>query len=411
MLRERLFRFVLKISYYNSLIVGLLPAPLDGKTLEFRVTRLYLVHSAVIHLFCLLATSYAGYYYFSRDFLTNDPILQWTYSITHVTKNLFMAVLVKEIWCKREDIKSVYVVYRSLETRLKAFTEAARRRINGTIEKRNELHRTIIEHRVENLIIFKFCLAYVLVIMNVYSFLSQHPGTDGRYMPITLISFALHTFILTVSGNFFYIYSQLYRQFSQINSQLKSLFEQLHGQMSRRAVGEEFASHINNLAVLHLTGYRLTQRIFRIGELTLAALLLRLFTTNMRAVYGACLLLSQNQTRNLWLQANELFFTAVFFGDTAMTMGMLDAMLTKCNRTGQLLREHPGLVDICESNSLRKALDTFASQLSCHKLRYMLCGLFEFNKEATLQFFLMVLVKTSVLVQFDMQNKLRINKK
>nr|XP_014085757.1 putative gustatory receptor 58a [Bactrocera oleae] len=410
MLRARLFRFVLNNSYYNSLIVGLLPAPLYGRTLEFRVTPCYLVYSAFAHIFCVIATTYAGYYYFSRGFLTNDPILQWTYSVTHLTKNLFMVVLVKEIWCKRELIKLAYIDYCALETRLKAFTEAASGPIDGNVEKKSELDRTTIEHRVANLIILKFCLAYVLVIMNAYNFLTQHPGTDARYISITFISFALNTFMLTVSGNFFYIFSQLYRQFSQINSQLKAIFEQLQCPMSCKSVDEEFASHINNLAMLHLTGYRLTQRIFKIVELTLAALLLRLFTANMRTVYGACLLLSQNQTRNLWLQTNELFFTAVFFGDTAMAMGMLDAVLVKYNRTGQLLRKHVALLDTCDSISLRKVLDTFALQLSCHKLRYMLCGLFEFNKEASLQFFLLVLVKTTVLVQFDMQNKLRINK-
>lgn len=357
MLRARLLRFVLNISYYNSLILGLLPAPVDRRTLEFRVTRLYLGHSAFAHIFCVLATTYAGYYYFNIGFLTNDLILQWTYSITHLTKNLFMVVLVKEIWCKRERIKSTYLDYCMLKARLKSFIAAANGQNEGNFGENTELHKATLERRVANLITFKFCLAYVLVIMNAYNFLTQHPGTDAHYIPITYISFALNTFMLTVSGNFFYIFSQLYRHFSEVNSQLQVIFVELQCQMSRGPVGEAFACRLNTLATLHLAGYRLTQRIFTIGELTLAALLLRLFTANMRTVYGACLLLSENQTKNLWLEANELFFTAVFFGDTAMMMGMLDAVLATCNHTGQILRYYVELVQTCENISLRRAVN------------------------------------------------------
>ncbi|XP_011180192.2 putative gustatory receptor 58a [Zeugodacus cucurbitae] len=406
MLRARLFRFVLNTSYYNSLIVGLLPAPLERRSLGFRDTRFYLAYSALAHAFCVIVSTYAGYYYFSFGFMTSDPILQWTYSATHLTKNLFMVVLVKELWCKRTRIKSAYTDYCELEERLQAFAAAASG--PNVVESSEPLKTTTLDRRLENLIIFKFFLSYVLIVMNAYNFLSQHPGTDASYIPITYISFALNTYMLTVSGNFFNIFSQLYRQFSQINAHLEALFKQLQCQMSRVPSGEVVAGRINTLARLQLAGYRLTQRIFTIGEFTLAALLLRLFTANMRTVYGTSMLLSQNQTGNLWSQANELFFTAVFFGDTAMVMGMLDAVLAKCNHTGQLLRDYAELVEICDSPNLKRALDTFSSQLSCHKLRFMLCGLFEFNKEASLQFFLLVLVKTTVLVQFDMQNKLRV---
>ncbi|XP_054736800.1 putative gustatory receptor 58a [Anastrepha obliqua] len=90
-----------------------------------------------------------------------------------------------------------------------------------------------------------------------------------------------------------------------------------------------------------------------------------------------------------------------------MVMGILDAALEKCNHTGQVLRAYVDLVEMHDAECLRRALDSFAAHLSTHKLRYKVCGLFEFNKGSSLHFFMMVLVKVTVLVQFDMQNKLK----
>ncbi|CAD7011828.1 unnamed protein product [Ceratitis capitata] len=196
-------------------------------------------------------------------------------------------------------------------------------------------HNRDPQRHIENLIIFKFFLAYSLVVMNAYYFLNQHPGTDATYLPITCISFGLNTFVLTLSGLFYCVLSQLYRQFSQINIQLCLVLEQLRRQSSEAAeVQTALASRINSLGMLHLAGYRLTQEIFAIGELTLAALLLRLLAANMRTVYGACYFLSKRETENLWSQAEEILFTTLFFSDTAMVMSMLNAVLSECNGAG-----------------------------------------------------------------------------
>ncbi|XP_012163035.1 putative gustatory receptor 58a [Ceratitis capitata] len=412
MLRERLHRIVLNVLYYNSLLVGLLPAPLDRGTQAFRSSRFYLIHTVFAHSFCVLVTTYAGYYYYNHGFLTRDPVLQWTYSVTYLTKNLLVVVLVKELWCKRKRTMAVYLDYWLQEMGLEASLAAIAGLNEEVTGNQTPLqHNRDPQRHIENLIIFKFFLAYSLVVMNAYYFLNQHPGTDATYLPITCISFGLNTFVLTLSGLFYCVLSQLYRQFSQINIQLCLVLEQLRRQSSEAAeVQTALASRINSLGMLHLAGYRLTQEIFAIGELTLAALLLRLLAANMRTVYGACYFLSKRETENLWSQAEEILFTTLFFSDTAMVMSMLNAVLSECNGAGKLLREYTEFMDVKGCDCLRKALDAFSTHLGCHKLRYMVCGLFEFNKMASLQFFLTILVKVTVLVQFDMQNKLRNNR-
>ncbi|XP_053964292.1 putative gustatory receptor 58a [Anastrepha ludens] len=406
MLRERLLRFVLNISYYNSLAVGLLPAPLDKKSYEFRSTRLYLAHSVFAHIFYLVASTCASLYYFHAGYMTIHLVLQWTYNITNVTKIFFIIVLIKEIWCKRRCVMEAFVDYFELEAQHEAFL--CEHQYKETEENENEVYIKYLKRYTASLIICKFFLGYGLLLLNAYIFISQHPGSDPWYPPITFISYVLNTFALTVSGHFFYVFCQLYRQFAQINSQLHLLLEQLHQhQRPNDVVATVFARRINSLATLHLDGYRLAQRILTIGELTLAALLLRLFVVNMRTVYSACLFLSQNSPESLWPLANELLYTFAFFADTIMVMGILDATLDKCNDTGQVLRAYVEVEDTHNAECLRKALDSFAAHLSTHKLRYKVCGLFEFNKGSSLHFFMMVLVKVTVLVQFDMQNKLK----
>ncbi|XP_036333023.1 putative gustatory receptor 58a [Rhagoletis pomonella] len=433
MLRERLLRIVGTISYYNSLLVGLLPAPLDRRQQEFRSTRIYLTYSAFVHLFSVIATTVGCVYFFNLGFMTTHLVLQWTYGLTYLAKILFIIVLVKEIWCKRRCVMKAYTDYCLLEARHKALLKKNQYVMpdgnptrNGAVSehgkiqsiirdceaaKKSETRKTSLECRIADLIICKYLLGYGIVVMNAYNFVHRQSSSDSVYLTITFIAVAMNIFMLSALGHFFYVLCQLYRQFSEINQQLQILNEQLYlHKMRIEDNAEMIACRINSLTSLHVDGYRLAQRIFTIAEQILTALLLRLFAANMRTVYNVCLFVNQNMTQNLWSLTKELLFTIVFFCDTGMMMFVLDAALRECNDTGQVLKEFSELVEIHEIDCVRRALDTFSAHLRAHKLRYMVCGLFEFNREASLQFFLMVLVKVTVLVQFDMQNKLRAGK-
>ncbi|XP_067633156.1 LOW QUALITY PROTEIN: putative gustatory receptor 58b [Eurosta solidaginis] len=356
MLRVCLCHFIINLSYYSSFFVGLLPAPLDRRKGKFSSSRIYLAYSAFAHLFSILANVFGGYYYFHSNFMTNNSVLMWAYIISNCAKILFLVVLVEELWWKRKSMLEIYKDFCALDIRHKAFLKELHyvQVVNNT----DCCERTGSDkQRIINLIIIKFLMTHFCVLMTSYNFLTMHPGNDSLYLPIhTYISFILNAFMLSASGHFFYVLSQLYRHFSQINYELDSLYIQLQQQDVHGVAIKISVWRINTLALLHFETFRLTQHIFGIVELTLATFLLRLFFVNMRTVYSACMLLSQNYTEALWSLANDLLLTVFYFTDTAMVMGMLNAVLEGCNNTGQVLKEYAGLTEVHVDSHLEKAV-------------------------------------------------------
>ncbi|XP_037930349.1 putative gustatory receptor 58a [Teleopsis dalmanni] len=231
---------------------------------------------------------------------------------------------------------------------------------------------------------------------------------------MVFLNYALLTIMYTAMGLYFYAFCQLYKIFAYINIALRSLGKQFgqllsirHQQVLGQIPLEDVTRHLGVLNGMHFNCFCLTQRIFHLCELSFAAIFLRLFTTNVRVIYQVVWFLNHDIAADTWILVNTFTVVFLYSWDMFLLMRVIDDLLSASRTTAHILRQftHNELQLQANRNCIQ-TLTIFADYLRCHKLSFLICGFFHFNKEASLKYFFTVIVQVIVLVQFDMQRSL-----
>ncbi|KNC33406.1 hypothetical protein FF38_09882 [Lucilia cuprina] len=390
-LRDITHKFIIKITYYYSLILGISPGIYDYSKNTFKLTKLYLLYSVIIQVIFLGITPLTSpYVEQENNFMENKPILQWTYLVGKVARILTIVVISGKIWMARQNLIQIYELYRTFLLKYQQFIKHFSCYITYDLEKEDK--------RMQQLLLYKFLTLHLnsLVIQGMFIQMQEKPGR-AYFIMVSLN--LLQTFYLLVANlQFIVILCEIHLRFYFINKSLEAI-------QSKR-----FPYYLNLQYYLHFYNmygecYTLSKLCFKVCNDVTFFMLIKIFTTNIVILYHAALVLMSQIRSDNFVSLFGTLCIVNFYWDSFLNTVAIDKVLTSSSRTAEVLREtwitKDEVGDLQIYKKLTQVLNQFSDYLACNKLKFCIFGLVNFDKASSFSYFVAALLHLIILVQFD----------
>ncbi|XP_016992564.2 putative gustatory receptor 58a [Drosophila takahashii] len=389
---------LLKSFYIYTLGCGLVPAPLKkGKFLTGYSQKWYLLYTAFLHgvLLVLLPFTFPHYMY-DESYMSSNLVLQWAFNLTNITRIMAMFSGGLMMWFKRkklvqlgEHLRRHCLKCEKLEDNSRKFLKL-RKRIRGVLGQM---------FFVTNLSL----LVGTLILMEI--------DTDHGFSKIAMIAthISQYTYIVIMMAGICVILVILHWQSERVHLGLEDLCYFLnHEERNSLVLSEDKAKksldNLRNLFQLFAENQRLIIKVFKIFDIPIALLLLKMFVTNVNLVYHGVQFGNESIETSYHTRILGQLVVFSHYWSAVLIMNIVDDVTRSSDlKMGNCLRQFSHLELVKRDFQLQ--LELFSDHLRCHSATYKVCGLFVFNKQTTMVYFFFVLVQVLVLVQFDLKNK------
>ncbi|XP_065367191.1 putative gustatory receptor 58a [Calliphora vicina] len=397
-LQKLVYKFIVKTTYYYSLILGITPGLYNWSTNNFKITKLYLIYSALIQLIFLAITPLTSpYVQQENNFMENKPILQWTYLVGKVARILTIVVISGKMWLARQSLIKICVKYKQFLLKYDVFLNHLRCNIINDLEKE--------EKRVQQLLIYKFVSLHInaLTIHTMFIQMQEEPG-QAYFIMVSLN--LMQTFYLLVANlQFMLILSEIRLSFFYINKSLEVM-------PSRGFPGHVMLKYYLIFYEMYMECYELSSLCFQACNAVTFFMLIKMFTTNIVILYHAVLVIMSSIRSDNVVNLVGTLCIVNFYWDSFLVTMAVDNALTSCNRTMEILRASwitlEDVRDLKMYKKLTQLLNQFSDYLACNKLQFCIYGLVNFDKASSFQYFVAALLHLIILVQFDLKNRLQV---
>ncbi|XP_004520353.1 putative gustatory receptor 58a [Ceratitis capitata] len=390
LLTRRLHYFTLRIAYYHGLCAGFMPSHYNWHNGELHQSQLYLIYSGCIQLGFALGTPYAYRKYLEKSSeIFGDEVKHWTDILTNSGRYLTFTMLALFVWMRRWEMFELWSVFWRLERRYE--------RILPTDDGNTTMH-------TRWLLLYYFWTQHIVTPLTSIYVLLQFPRQTNAHIVMTFVSWALSTVQVMLAYYTLCLHCHLLQKFEAINCELQRVLTLLRNLASmERTRLRLLTQRLSCLANAHFAYFRLTQRLLGFGQLPFLLILIKCFIVNMTGMH-TCVwhIFHLSSLYNLV----ALLLVVVLYGSLAPSIAGLTWLLSSCNRSGQILRDANVLVALRDNYELMAVLDRFAVYLRSHRLRYIVCGLLDFDLQQCFSLIVVVLVQVTVLIQFDMEGEI-----
>ncbi|KAH8401872.1 hypothetical protein KR009_008342 [Drosophila setifemur] len=391
---------LLKAFYAYALVGGLLAAPLGTGWRHFLQgcpRRAYLLYTASLHLVFLLLLPFTfPHAMYADSYMSRNFVLQWAFGLTSLTRIIALLTGVFQMWSKRKKLLELG----------EAFLRHSRKC------KKLEDHSAGYTHlwrRIRGLLRQQFLVLNLSVLVG--TILLMHIDTNQHFSAILMIVVHVLQFIyvLVMAASIYVILLLLHWQEERVNLALQGLSTSLHHEERNALImsgtkASKSLKILRNLFQLHAENQRLIRESFKISDLPIAMLLLKMFVTNVNLVYHAVQFANDSIETTFFTKFIGQLVVMSHYWSAVLLMNIVDDVARRNGiKKGQILRQFSDLELV--QRDFQVELELFSDHLRCHPVTYKVCGLFVFNKQTSLVYFFFVLVQVLVLVQFDLKNK------
>ncbi|XP_017123643.2 putative gustatory receptor 58a [Drosophila elegans] len=389
---------LLKSFYAFGLVCGLVPAPL-GKVRFLRgcSQRWYLLYTACLHgvLLILLPFTFPQFLHKESN-IGNNMVLQWTFTLTSITRVLAMLSGGLMMWLRRKKLLrlSENLLNHCLKCRM----------LDDRTTKYTTLWKKIRGLLTQTLIV-------VFLTISVAALILQKIDTYHSFINVSMIVVHVTQFIYVVimMAGVYVILLVLHWQSELVYVALKDLCVLLnHEERNSLVLAETKAKKslaiLHNLRQLYAENRRLIREVFGTFDIPIAFMLLKMFVTNINLVYHGVQFGNASIETSRYTKILGQFVVISHYWYAILLMNVVDDVTRgSILKMGSLLREFSHLELV--KRDFQVQLEIFSDHLRCHPAAYKVCGLFIINRQTSLVYFFYVLVQVLVLVQFDLKNK------
>ncbi|EDV55535.1 putative gustatory receptor 58a [Drosophila erecta] len=387
-----------KCMYIYGIACGLLPAPLKkGQFLLGYQLRWYLIYTSCLHGVLLMVLPFTfPHYMYDDSYMSSNPVLQWAFNLTNITRIMAMFSGVLMMWLKRKRLLKLgeHLICHFLKC-----------------EKLDDHSRkfSTLRKRVRNVLFQMLLVANLSILMGTLLLLridSIQRFSKTAMIVAHIIQFIYVVFMMT---GICVVLLILHWQSERLHIALKDLCSFLNYEernslvLSANKVNRSLGD-LANLFQLFAENQRLTRQVFRTFDLPIALLLLKMFVTNVNLVYHGVQFGNDSIETTSYTKILGQWVVISHYWSAVLLMNVVDDVTRRSDlKIGGLLREFSHLELVKRNFHLK--LELFSDHLRCHPATYKVCGLFVFNKQTSLVYLFYVLVQVLVLVQFDLKNK------
>ncbi|KAH8401871.1 hypothetical protein KR009_008341, partial [Drosophila setifemur] len=393
-------KMLLKAFYAYALVGGLLPAPLGTGWSHFFQgcpRRAYLLYTAFLHLVFLLLLPFTfPHAMYSDSYMSRNFVLQWAFGLTSLTRIIALLTGVFQMWSRRKKLLELG------EALLRHSRKCKK------LEDHSEGY-THLWQRIRGLLRQQFFVLNLSVLVG--TILLMHIDTNQHFSAILMVVVHVLQFIyvLVMSASIYVILLLLHWQEERVNLALQGLSSSLHHEERNALImsgtkASKSLKILRHLFQLHAENQRLIRESFKISDLPIAMLLLKMFVTNVNLVYHGVQFANDSIETTFFTKFIGQLVVISHYWSAVLLMNIVDDVARRnAIKKGQILRQFSDLELV--KREYQVELDLFSDHLRCHPVTYKVCGLFVFNKQTSLVYFFFVLVQVLVLVQFDLKNK------
>ncbi|KAM7342826.1 putative gustatory receptor 58a isoform 2-T2 [Cochliomyia hominivorax] len=392
-----LYNSLIKVTYYYSLVLGILSGKFNWHQWNFTVSKIYLIYSAIGQLFLCIIPLISLLVRQENNYLNDKPILQWTVIVAKLIMSSTVLVISLKIWQRRHDLINLFDIYMQLLGKYKNFLQYFRTNIETELRQQEDFAKMFL--------IYKFISSHLdaFAIASLYFQMQENPNL--YYILVISFNMLQSFYLLTANLQFMLILCQMILHFSFINQSLIFLQQQ-------DLPLKDLLNYYLIFYEMHMECLQLSRLFFKVAQTATIFMLLRVFTTNIILLYHAVLMLISNLESTTISHFVGTLCIVNFYWDTLLITSAIDKTLASGNRAAEILREtwHKLLAedDVESFRELSKLLNQFSDYLACNKLEFCIYGLVNFDKASSFRYFVSALLHLIILVQFDLKNRLQV---
>ncbi|EDW91165.1 putative gustatory receptor 58a [Drosophila yakuba] len=387
-----------KFMYIYGIGCGLMPAPLKkGQFLLGYRQRWYLIYTACLHGVLLMVLPFTfPHYMYDDSYMSSNAVLQWAFNLTNVTRIMAMFSGVLLMWFKRKRLLKLG------ENLICHFFKCEK------LDDRSRKYFTL-RKRVRKVLFQMLLVANLSILMGTLILLRIDSIQTFSKTAMIVAHIIQFIYVVLMMTGICVILLILHWQSERLHIALKDLcsflnYEERNALVLSTDKANRSLRILANLFELFAENQRLTREVFRTFDLPIALLLLKMFVTNVNLVYHGVQFGNDSIETSYYTKILGQWVVISHYWSAVLLMNVVDDVTRRSDlQIGYLLREFSHLELVKRKFHLK--LEQFSDHLRCHPATYKVCGLFVFNKQTSLVYFLYVLVQVLVLVQFDLKNK------
>lgn len=313
-----------------------MPAPLrKGKFLRGSWQRCYLIYTACLHgvLLILVPFTFPQYVY-DESYMRGNLRLQLTFILTSITRVFAMISGGFTMWSKRKKL-----------------LECAEGTFNHW-QKCKELEDhssdyTRLRKRIRWLLSQAFFSLNFGVLVGM--FILMKIDTDQSFSMMIVVHIVQFVYVGVMTAEVYVILLILHLQSERVQLALRDLCFSLHHEERNSLVlsggkARKSLNDLRNLFQLYCDNQRLTREVFRICDLPIALLLLKMFVTNVNLVYHGVQFGNDSVEISTITKILGEFVVITHYWSAVLVMNIVDDITRRCgSKMGCILREFSDL--------------------------------------------------------------------
>ncbi|XP_065367188.1 putative gustatory receptor 58b [Calliphora vicina] len=324
-LSEILYNFIIKLIYFYSLILGVVPGTFDWQTYRFKVSKFYLVYSALIQFgFLAIIPITSSFVHDKNNYMHNKPVLQWAYMVAKLAMVSTVVIISVKIWKKRQRFVAVCDVYKRFVFKYSDFSKHFHCYITEDLKQQDQ--------RLKRFMIYKFISLHVhtLAITSMYVQMQEDP--DRKFFIMITVNMLQGFFLITANLQFMFILCQMSLHFSYINHCLQVLQHQ-------KIPLKNLLNYYLILYEMHMECLQISRLFFGASNAVTFFMLLKIFTTNVTMLYHAVLIIMSNIHSTNTSSFVGVMCIVNFYWDSLLVTAAIDYALAACNRSMDIIQE------------------------------------------------------------------------
>ena len=324
-IRVAVYKCIVKITYYYSLILGIVPGPYKYMEQQFHITIWYLVYSALVQ-FCFLAITPLTLNVMQQKdtYMSNKPILLYSYFVGKLTRILTIVVISSQIWLRRRNCLLLCEAFKRFFMKYESYCEFMSLFIGQNVKKE--------EKRLQRLMICKFISLHIHALAIALMYIQMQEQPERGYFIMISLNLMQGLYLLSANLQFMLIISELSLKFFYINRSLNFL------SYCRFPLKDMLKFYLIAYQ-MHVECLEITRSLLRASNSVTWFMLVKIFTTNIIILYHAVLVRMSSLPSNTLGNTVGVLCIINFYWDSLLVIQAIDNILAAGNTAAFILRD------------------------------------------------------------------------